>query len=215
MKVVPIPKSGGGTRAFDVPTIADRIAQTVAIMILGSRRWSQCSTLDSYGYRPVKSALDAVEVCKQRCWRRPRMVDLDIQASSTTFRMRRSSPRQRSVTDLPWVVLYVKRRLVAPIHQPNGSCVVPVKGTPQGSAISPMFSNLFLHYAVDSWLPGSFRWCGLRGTVTMLSCTVTASGRRGLFAMSSRNGCRSSGCYVTRKDPYRLLQAAGRDDKFR
>ncbi len=78
VKAVPIPKSAGGTRILGVPTVADRIAQTAVAMIL-EPDVDAVFHADSYGYRPGKSALDAVAVCKQRCWRRPWVVDLDIQ----------------------------------------------------------------------------------------------------------------------------------------
>jgi group II intron reverse transcriptase/maturase len=107
---------------------------------------------DSYGYRPGKSALDAVEVCKQRCWRVPWVVDLDIQGFFDNVPHAEIVAAVEKHTELSWAVLYVRRWLVAPIQHPDGSCLTPAKGTPQGSSISPLLSNLFLHYALDSWL---------------------------------------------------------------
>jgi RNA-directed DNA polymerase len=155
VKAVPIPKPGGGMRILGVPTIADRIAQTAVAMIL-EPAVDPVFHADSYGYRPGKSALDAVEVCKQRCWRRPWVVDLDIQGFFDNVPHAQIVAAVEKHTDLPWVVLYVKRWLVAPVQHSDGSRVVPVKGTPQGSAISPLLSNLFLHYALDSWLARKF-----------------------------------------------------------
>ncbi|SNQ50406.1 Group II intron reverse transcriptase/maturase [Frankia canadensis] len=155
VKAVSIPKSDGGTRILGVPTIADRIAQTAVAMIL-EPEVDPVFHPDSYGYRPGKSALDAVEVCKQRCWRRPWVVDLDIQGFFDSVPHAQIVAAVEKHTNLPWVVLYVKRWLVAPVQYPDGSCVTPVKGTPQGSAISPLLSNLFLHYAVDAWLARKF-----------------------------------------------------------
>jgi RNA-directed DNA polymerase len=155
VKAVPIPKSAGGTRILGVPTVADRIAQTAVAMIL-EPDVDPVFHADSYGYRPGKSALDAVEVCKQRCWRRPWVVDLDIQGFFDNVPHAQIVAAVEKHTDLPWVVLYVRRWLVAPVQHQDGSRVVPVQGTPQGSAISPLLSNLFLHYALDSWLARSF-----------------------------------------------------------
>ncbi|MGH3942173.1 MAG: reverse transcriptase domain-containing protein [Pseudonocardiaceae bacterium] len=100
--------------------------------------------------------LDAVEVCKQRCWRVPWVVDLDIQGFFDNVPHAEIVAAVEKHTDLPWVVLYVRRWLVAPIQHSDGSRVSPAKGTPQGSAISPLLSNLFLHYALDSWLARNY-----------------------------------------------------------
>ncbi|WP_261574225.1 group II intron reverse transcriptase/maturase [Frankia gtarii] len=155
VKAVSIPKPDGGTRILGVPTIADRIAQTTVAMIL-EPEVDPVFHPDSYGYRPGKSALDAVEVCKQRCWRRPWVVDLDIQGFFDNVPHAQIVAAVEKHTNLSWVVLYVKRWLVAPVQHPDGSRVTPAKGTPQGSAISPLLSNLFLHYAVDAWLARNF-----------------------------------------------------------
>ncbi|MFI1386330.1 group II intron reverse transcriptase/maturase [Embleya sp. NPDC020886] len=151
VRAVEIPKRGGGVRTLGVPTVVDRIAQTAVAMALGPDV-EGIFHRDSYGYRPGRSAWDAVESCKQRCWRYPWVIDLDIQGFFDNV------PRDPILvavgrhTELPWVLLYVKRWLVAPVRQADGTLVERVKGTPQGSAISPLLSNLFLHYALDSWL---------------------------------------------------------------
>jgi len=155
VKAVSISKSDGGVRILGVPTIADRIAQTAVAMVL-EPAVDQVFHTDSYGYRPGKSALDAVAVCKQRCWRRPWVVDLDIQGFFDNVPHAQIIAAVEKHTNLPWVVLYVKRWLVAAVQYPDGSRVTPIKGTPQGSAISPLLSNLFLHYALDFWLAKKF-----------------------------------------------------------
>ncbi|MGH3908183.1 MAG: reverse transcriptase domain-containing protein [Pseudonocardiaceae bacterium] len=119
VKAVSIPKSGGGVRVLGVPTIADRIAQTAVTMTL-EPKVEPVFHDDSYGYRPSKSALDAVEVCKQRCWRHPWVVDLDIQGFFDNVPHAEIVAAVEKHTDLPWVVLYVKRWLVAPIQYPDG-----------------------------------------------------------------------------------------------
>ncbi|WP_345482614.1 reverse transcriptase domain-containing protein, partial [Actinopolymorpha pittospori] len=116
VKAVPSPKPDGGTRILGVPIIADRIAQTAVAMILEPDVGPVFNS-DSYGYRPGKSALDAVEVCKQRCWRRPWVVDLDIQGFFDNVPHAQIVAAVEKHIDLPWVVLYVKRWLVAPVQQ--------------------------------------------------------------------------------------------------
>ena len=145
VKAVEIPKAGGkGVRVLGVPTVADRIAQTVVTMIL-EPVVEPVFHPDSYGYRPGRSALDAVETCKQRCWKHAWVIDLDIQGF---FDNVPHEPIMRAVahhTDLPWVLLYVQRWLTAPIQQSDGTLTARDRGTPQGSAISPLLSNLFMH----------------------------------------------------------------------
>ena len=151
VRAVEIPKSGGGVRGLGVPTVADRIAQTAVAMTLEPEVEGTFHQ-DSYGYRPNRSALDAVEVCKQRCWRQPWVIDLDIQGFFDNVPHAPILAAVERHTALPWVLLYVKRWLTAPVQQPDGTLVVREKGTPQGSAISPLLSNLFMHYAFDAWL---------------------------------------------------------------
>jgi RNA-directed DNA polymerase len=149
---VEIPKAGGnGVRVLGVPTVADRIAQTVVTMVLEPNVEPMFHD-DSYGYRPGRSALDAVATCKRRCWQAGWVIDLDIQ---TFFDSVPHEPILKAVakhTDQPWVLLYVKRWLTAPVQQPDGTLQARDKGTPQGSAISPLLTNLFMHYAFDAWL---------------------------------------------------------------
>lgn len=151
VRAVDIPKAGGGTRSLGVPTVADRIAQTAVAMTL-EPEVEQIFHPDSYGYRPGRSALDAVETCKQRCWRHPWVIDLDIQGFFDNVPHGPIIAAVEKHTNLSWVLLYVKRWLVAPVQQPDGTLVRREKGTPQGSSISPLLSNLFMHYAFDAWL---------------------------------------------------------------
>ena len=155
VKAVEIPKHGGGVRTLGVPTVADRIAQTVVAMVLNPQV-EQVFHQDSYGYRPGRSALDAVKTCKQQCWRQPWVIDLDIQGFFDSVPHEPIVAAVEHHTGLPWVVLYVKRWLTAPIQHADGTLVGREKGTPQGSAISPLLSNLFMHYAFDSWMDREF-----------------------------------------------------------
>lgn len=154
---VEIPKAGGGTRTLGVPTVADRVAQTVAALTLEPRTESIFHE-DSYGYRRRRGALDAVAKCRQRCWEKNWVIDLDIAKffDSVPWDLMVKAVQANITTDQRWVLLYVRRWLAAPIQQPNGTLVERDRGTPQGSAISPVLANLFMHYAFDSWLVREF-----------------------------------------------------------
>jgi len=107
---------------------------------------------DSYGYRPGKSALDAVEVARHRCWRRDWVLDLDLQQFFDTIEHGLMYKAVAQHTDCPWALLYIERWLKAPVQLGDGTIMHREKGTPQGSAISPLLANLFLHYAFDRWM---------------------------------------------------------------
>jgi RNA-directed DNA polymerase len=153
---VEIPKShGAGTRILGVPTVADRVAQTVVAARLEKVVEPKFHG-DSYGYRPGRSALDAVGRCRERCWEFDWVIDLDIQKFFDSVPWDLIVKAVEANTDQPWVVLYVKRWLAAPILMPGGSLAERDRGTPQGSAVSPVLANLFLHYAFDSWMARKF-----------------------------------------------------------
>jgi group II intron reverse transcriptase/maturase len=155
---VVIPKPyGEGTRILGVPTIADRVAQTVVARRLEGKVESIFHP-DSYGYRPGRSALDAVAVCRQRCWRYDWVIDLDVEKffDSVPWDLVIKAVTAHLTTEERWVVLYVKRWLAAPIQQPDGTLQQRDRGTPQGSAVSPVLANLFLHYAFDAWMAREF-----------------------------------------------------------
>ncbi len=155
VRAVEIPKSGGGIRVLGVPTVADRVAQTVASMYL-ERRVEPIFHPDSYGYRPKRSALDAVAACRERCWRYDWAVDLDVRKFFDTIDHDRLLRAVEKHATEPWVVLYVRRWLVAPLQRPDGSLEARDRGSPQGSAISPVLANLFLHYVFDAWITRTF-----------------------------------------------------------
>jgi RNA-directed DNA polymerase len=156
VRAVEIPKShGGGTRILGVPTVADRIAQTVVARRLEAVVEPKFHP-DSYGYRPGRSALDAVEACRRRCWKTNWVVDLDIQKFFDSVPWDLVVKAVQANTDLPWVVLYVKRWLQAPLLLPDGTLQSRDRGTPQGSSASPVLANLFLHYAFDAWMARTF-----------------------------------------------------------
>jgi RNA-directed DNA polymerase len=133
VRAVEIPKPHSpGVRVLGVPTIADRIAQTVAAGYLEPLVEPRFHP-DSYGYRPGKSAHDALGTCRARCWKYDWVIDLDVQKFFDTVPWNLMVRAVRSVTDCPWVLLYVKRWLAAPLQRPDGTLVERSRGTPQGS----------------------------------------------------------------------------------
>jgi RNA-directed DNA polymerase len=158
VRAVEIPKPhGGGTRILGVPTVADRVAQTVAALTLEPRTESIFHD-DSYGYRPGRSPLMAVARCRERCWKKDWIIDLDVRKffDSVDHDLMVKSVEANTTPEQRWVVLYVKRWLKAPILMPDGRLADRDRGTPQGSAVSPVLANLFMHYAFDSWLEREF-----------------------------------------------------------
>jgi RNA-directed DNA polymerase len=137
VKAVEIPKADGGTRILGVPTVADRIAQTVAALALEPRTESIFHE-DSYGYRPRKSAAQALSRCRRRCWEKSWVIDLDVAKffDSVDHELMVKAVAANITTDQRWVLLYVKRWLVAPIQMPDGSLQPRDRGTPQGSLCS-------------------------------------------------------------------------------
>jgi RNA-directed DNA polymerase len=146
-----IPKDDGGTRLLGIPTITDRIAQTVVKQILEPELERHFHP-DSYGYRPKKSAQQAVGVARQRCWRSDWVLDLDIRGFFDTLDHELLMRAVRKHTDCNWVLLYIERWLKAPVQIADGTLYNREKGTPQGGVISPLLANLFLHYAFDMWM---------------------------------------------------------------
>jgi RNA-directed DNA polymerase len=151
VRAVEIPKRDGGSRVLGVPTVADRIAQTVVRGYL-EPGVEPVFHPDSYGYRPGRSALDAVRVCRERCWRRDWVVDLDLKSFFDSVPHELVLRAVARHTDRRWVLLYVERWLKAPLQREDGGLVERDRGTPQGSAISPLLANIFLHYAFDAWM---------------------------------------------------------------
>lgn len=152
---VDIPKGDGRTRPLGIPTVADRIAQMVVTRVLQPVLEPQFHA-DSYGYRPGKSAKDALGVARQRCWKYDWVLDLDIKAFFENIDHKLLMRAVRRHTTCVWVLLYIERWLRAPTQLVDGSLIERTEGTPQGGVISPILANLYLHYAFDLWMGRDF-----------------------------------------------------------
>lgn len=151
VRKVEIPKKDGGKRTLGIPTVADRIAQTAVKKML-EPQIEPIFHLDSYGYRPNKSALDAVGKTRERCWKFDWVIDLDIKGFFDNMNHELLMKALKKHTDCKWILLYIERWLKAPLEDIDGLRTKRTKGTPQGGVISPLLSNLFMHYAFDKWM---------------------------------------------------------------
>jgi RNA-directed DNA polymerase len=151
VKAVGIPKKDGGVRLLGIPTVSDRIAQSVVKMVLEPVVDPKFHP-DSFGYRPKKSALQAVALAKQRCFDHFWVIDLDIKGFFDNIDHDLMMKAVRHHTDCKWVLLYIERWLKAPLMREDGALVQRERGTPQGGVVSPLLANLFLHHAFDEWM---------------------------------------------------------------
>lgn len=146
-----IPKDNGKERVLGIPTVSDRIAQG-AVKRFVEARLDPVFHDDSYGYRPGKSAHDALRQCATRCWRYSWVLEVDISAFFDCVRHDLILKALEHHQMPAWVLLYCRRWLEAPMQSVNGETILRTQGTPQGGVISPLLANLFLHYAFDSWM---------------------------------------------------------------
>ena len=190
VRAVEIPKDHGeGVRVLGVPNVADRIAQTTAAM-LREERLEPIFHQDSYGYRPGRSAHDALATARQRCRSKDWVLDLDVRAFFDSVPHDLLLKAVAHHTDERWVLLYIERWLKAPMQMADGTLVAREKGTPQGSPISPLLANLFMHYAFDRWMdrehPGSpFERYADDGVI---HCNTEAQARELWAALAERLG---------------------------
>jgi RNA-directed DNA polymerase len=161
VRAVPIPKKSGGERILGVPTVADRIAQMVVKLI-----FEPCVEPyflpDSYGYRPNKSALDAIGITRQRCWQYDWLLEYDIRGLFDNIDHTLLMRAVKHHTDNKWVILYLERWLKTPMQLSDGTLQEKARGVMQGGVISPLLSNLFLHYVFDVWMKRTYPtilWC--------------------------------------------------------
>ena len=157
---VSIPKKSGGERILGVPTVSDRIAQMVVKQLIEPDLESVFLP-DSYGYRPGKSALDAIGVTRKRCWQYDWVLEFDIKGLFDNISHELLLKAVRKHVTCKWALLYIERWLTAPMEQ-NGVMIERTRGTPQGGVVSPILANLFLHYAFDLWMKRThpdLPWC--------------------------------------------------------
>ena len=188
VRLVEIPKSGGrGTRFLGVPTVQDRIAQTVAVAYL-EPLVEPVFHPDSYGYRPGRSPLDAVATCRQRCWQYAWAIDLDIEGFFDNLDHELVLKAVAHHTDDMWILLYVQRWLTAPVRHPDGSVTARDRGSAQGASISPLLANLFMHYAFDTWMAREFPHVPFERFVddVIVHCVSEQQARRVKDAIASR-----------------------------
>ena len=159
VRAVEIPKDhGAGVRVLGVPNVADRVAQTAAAMLL-EEKLEPIFHPDSYGYRPGRSAHDALAVARKRCWNKDWVLDLDVRAFFDSVGHDLLMRAVAHHTDERWVLLYIQRWLKAPMTMTDGTTAPREMGTPQGSPISPLLANLFMHYAFDKWIDREHPGC--------------------------------------------------------
>lgn len=150
VKLVEIPKSNGGTRPLGIPTIEDRIAQMTVVLVINPRI-DPLFHEDSYGYRPNKSAHDAVAKAKERCMKYAWVLDMDISKFFDTINHELLMKAVNKHVDEKWILLYIERWLKVPYQTKDGTMIERTMGVPQGSVIGPVLANLFLHYVFDMW----------------------------------------------------------------
>lgn len=155
VKAVTIPKKSGGERILGVPTVSDRVAQMVVKLMLEPKIEPHFHE-DSYGYRPGKSAHQAIGVTRKRCWWHDWVLEFDIQGMFDNIDHGLLMKAIRYHENCKWVLLYIERWLTAPMQLENECLIVRKKGTPQGGVISPLLANLFMHYAFDRWMATRF-----------------------------------------------------------
>lgn len=155
VKGVAIPKKSGGQRVLGIPTVADRIAQMVVKLQLEPEVEPHFH-FNSYGYRPGKSAHQAIDVTRRRCWKHDWVLEFDIRGLFDNIDHELLMKAVHKHTDCKWVILYIQRWLTAPMQMENGELKEREKGTPQGGVISPLLANLFIHYAFDQWMVRRF-----------------------------------------------------------
>jgi RNA-directed DNA polymerase len=161
VRAVSIPKKSGGQRILGVPTVADRVAQMVVKQII-EPDLDPVFLADSYGYRPRKSAHDAVGVTRKRCWKYDWVLEFDIKGLFDNIDHDLLLRAVRRHVTCKWALLYIERWLTAPMEHEDGTTAERKRGTPQGGVVSPILSNLFLHYTFDLWMTRTHRdlpWC--------------------------------------------------------
>jgi group II intron reverse transcriptase/maturase len=190
VRAVEIPKDhGAGVRVLGVPNTVDRIAQTAAAMLL-EEKLEPIFHQNSYGYRPGRSAHDALSVTRKRCWKQDWVLDLDVRAFFDSVPHDLLLKAVAHHTDERWVLLYIERWLTAPMQMADGTLLAREKGTPQGSPISALLANLFMHYAFDRWMDREYPACPFERYAddAVIHCETEAVARSVWAALAERLG---------------------------
>jgi len=152
LKEVEIPKKDGRKRKLGIPTVGDRIAQMVLKDLVEERLEREFSS-SSYGYRPLRSAHQALAAVRRNVRKYDWVIDLDIKGFFDNINHELLMVAVERHVGEKWIKMYIRRWLEMPIQTKTGELVEKQgKGTPQGGVISPLLSNLFLHYVLDKWL---------------------------------------------------------------
>jgi RNA-directed DNA polymerase len=161
VRAVAIPKKSGGERILGVPTVADRVAQMVVKQVIETIL-DPIFLADSYGYRPKKSALEAVGATRERCWKYDWVLEFDIKGLFDNIDHELLLRAVRKHITYKWALLYIERWLKAPMVKEDGTTIERSRGTPQGGVVSPVMANLFMHYTFDLWMTRThpdLPWC--------------------------------------------------------
>lgn len=187
VKAVAIPKKSGGERILGIPTVGDRVCQMV-VKLLFEPEVEKIFLPDSYGYRPNKSAIDAIGITWQRCRKYPWVLEFDIKGLFDNIPHDLLMKAVQKHVKSKWIILYIKRWLKAEMKMPSGENVSRKQGTPQGGVISPILSNLFLHYVFDYWMTRhhpNVEWCRYADD-GLLHCNSLFHANKLLSALSQR-----------------------------
>jgi group II intron reverse transcriptase/maturase len=187
VRAVSIPKKSGGERILGVPTVADRVAQMVVKQLI-EPDLEPVFLADSFGYRPGKSALDAIGVTRERCRKFNWVLEFDVKGLFDNIDHELLLRAVRKHVQCKWALLYIERWLNAPMELEDGTRVERTRGTPQGGVVSPILANLFMHYTFDLWMARTFPelpWCRYADD-GLVHCRVEHEAERVKAALQAR-----------------------------